>query len=136
MGAIDSGADNFGFFNPPNVYRPAIIDIRLVGEYDSSDGATNTYRITQNDGKIFEFRVKNGSLSEASEKQIQALDKRISDIESAAKTHITSEEYEDAPDEGGDDPEPADDELDTGGIGYDIEEEEGDYPDITDIINH
>lgn len=59
--AIDTCRDNLGYFNPPNVYRPAIIDIRLVGEYSAEDGATNTYRITQNDGKVFEFDVKNGS---------------------------------------------------------------------------
>lgn len=59
--AIDTCRDNLGYFNPPNVYRPAIIDIRIVGEYSAEDGATNTYRITQNDGKIFEFDVKNGS---------------------------------------------------------------------------
>ena len=61
MGAIVTNPDNIGYFNPPNVYRPAIIDISIVGEYSSEDGATNTYRITQNDGKIFEFDVKNGS---------------------------------------------------------------------------
>lgn len=59
--AINTCCDNLGYFNPPNVYRPAIIDIRVVGEYSAEDGATNTYRITQNDGKIFEFDVKNGS---------------------------------------------------------------------------
>lgn len=59
--AVQTNADNFGYFNPQNIYRPEIIDIELIGEWDPNDGAINTYRITQNDGKIFDFDVKNGS---------------------------------------------------------------------------
>lgn len=61
MSAVKTNADNLGYFNPPNVYKPAILNIELIGEYDPADGAFNTYRITQNDGKVFDFKVKNGS---------------------------------------------------------------------------
>lgn len=61
MSAIKTNVDNLGYFNPPNVYRPAILSIGIVGEYDPSSGATNTYRIIQNDGKVFLFPVKNGA---------------------------------------------------------------------------
>ena len=59
--AVNTDVENIGYFNPPNVYKPAILSIDIVGEYNPNDGAFNTYRITQNDGRIYDIRVKNGS---------------------------------------------------------------------------
>lgn len=37
-----------------------ITSVEIVGDYSEEDGATNTYRISMNDGTEFDFDVKNG----------------------------------------------------------------------------